>query len=404
MKKVAIIGAGSSGMACAYRLEQLGFEGRIDIFESKRGPLEANIHTGLIAEFINRPVKDTLVSLSEKYDLNINPASTIYHSINHGPTTVTEFFGFLGYVIFRGGHPESVTNQMIRQSKSNIHYGIKITLKDILSEYDSVVLATGNCEYVPELVNFRIDAHSAFHYAIVAEKNQEIDPTRFEAWFNTWYAPWGYAYLLPVPPKNAMAACTGVISKEHDPIKEGWERFKLEQVAGKYEILEEHHIRNFLLGRPDYQKVGKVYLTGANGGCNIPFFGFGQFKSLLSGIYAAEAIARGESYEAQMSTINNEYEKGLALFKRLHAYGDAGYDAIIRAASTRTAKNWVKPGGPEVLSWLGLLARLIDFSKESTDILTEDEEVSVVEHLDYSCTQGLADVNDLSEKRWSLER
>jgi flavin-dependent dehydrogenase len=283
---------------------------------------------------------------------------------------------------------------MIRQIKSNIHYGIKITLKDILSEYDSVVLATGNCEYVPELVNFRIDAHTAFHYAIVAEKNREIDPTQFEAWLSTRYAPGGFAYILPVPPKNAMVACTGVISQEHDPVKEGWEKFKREQVAEKYEILEEHHILNYLLGRPDYQKVGKVYLIGADAGCNIPLFGFGQFNSLLSGIYAAEAIALGESYEDKMSIINNEYGKGLALFKQLHAYGDAGYDAIIRAASTRTAKNWVKPGGPEVLSWSGLLAQLIDFSKESTDILTEDEKVAVVEHLDYHCSQGPADVND----------
>lgn len=394
MKKVAIIGAGASGMACACRLEQLGLAGSIDIFEAKQGPLDANIYTGLIAEFINRPVKDPLISLSEKYGLNLSPASTIYHSINHGPTTVTDFFGFLGYVVFKGGHPESVENQLRRRCKSSIHYGIKIDLKDILSEYDSVVLATGNCEYVPDLVNFRIDAHIAFHYAIVEEKNQKIDPSRFEAWFNTRYAPWGYAYILPVPPKHAMVACNGVISREHDPVKEGWERFKREQVAGKYEILEEHHILNYLLGKPDCQKVGKVYLIGADGGCNIPLFGFGLFKSLLSGIYAAESIARGESYEDKMSLINNEYEKGLALFKRLHAYGDTGYDMIIRAGSTTTAKKWVKPGGPEVLSWLGSLARLIDFSQASTDVLTEDEAVNVVEHIVYHSSQGPDDVDN----------
>lgn len=383
MKRVAIIGAGSSGMACACRLEQLGFEGRIDIYEEKNNPWDGNMHAMLIAEFINRPIKDTLESLSQRHGIHIEPASTIYHSINHGPTTIAEFSGFLGYIALRGGHPESIENQMRNQIKSAIHFGQKVFLKDIQNAYDAIVLATGNWDSIPEIVKFRIEARVSFHYAIIGEKDLKLDPSQMEMWFDTRYAPWGYAYRIPVIDKKAMIACTGVMSSDNDPVEEGWEVFKKEHIEGKYEILEEHHILKYLLGRPDRIRVGNVYLIGANVCCNNPLFGFGQFQSLLSGIYAADAIALEESYEDKMSFITDEHKKGVSMFKRIHAFGNTGYDMLIRAASTKTAKKWIKPGGPEVLYWLGALTRLADLSPDSSDILSGAEEVCLVEHVDY---------------------
>lgn len=381
MKRVAIIGAGSSGMACACRLEQLGFEGRIDIFEKKEGPQQGNIQSTLIAEFINRPIKDPLLYLFDKYGLEVKPAATIYHSINHGPKTKAEFRGFLGYVMLRGGHPDSLENQLRRQVRTEVQYGKQSALEDLGRKYDCIVIATGNWDYVPQLVSFRIEAHVSFHYAVVSEKSVPLNPNQFEMWFNSRYAPVGYAYRIPLTGKRAMMTCTGVISKNRDPVTEGWERFKQEQIAGKYEILEEHRIRNYLLGKPDRLRVGRFFLTGANTCCNNPLFGFGQFNSLLSGIYAAEAITLGRDYEKSMEVITRESVRGSIMFKRLHSWGDFGYDLIVRAGATGIARRVVKAGGPDVLGPLGRIAEWTYFGGESRDVLTSGERVCEVEHV-----------------------
>ncbi|MGO4886313.1 NAD(P)-binding protein [Anaerobacillus sp. MEB173] len=80
MKKIAIVGAGISGTACAYRLEQLGFTGQLDIFDNKEGPFACNTYPELIPEILHRPISDFASYLNDQYGLTIKPACRILHS------------------------------------------------------------------------------------------------------------------------------------------------------------------------------------------------------------------------------------------------------------------------------------------------------------------------------------
>jgi len=259
-----------------------------------------------------------------------------------------------------------------------VRYGEAPALADLERDYDVVVLATGNFDYLPAAARFRIDARLAMHYALVGEKEERIRADEVEHWLNARYARKGYCYRMPLAEGRAMVCCAGVMTAGRDDVRPGWEMFKAEQVAGKYAIEEEHHIVNYLFGEPEQVRVGNIFLTGTNAGCTNPFYGYGIFNSLLSGMFAAEAIARGESYEDKMRSVRREYARGLDLFKRFHQFGDRGYDLIIRAAGTRLAAGLMKQGSADFVGWLSRLASWTAFGLgESAEYLDAEERIAV---------------------------
>ncbi|MCB2801561.1 NAD(P)-binding protein, partial [Listeria monocytogenes] len=82
--RIAILGAGISGLSCAFRLEQLGFQGEIEIFEEKGGIGVGTVYAEFISEMFHRPLRDILTYLNHKYSLYLRPAQTIYGAINYG--------------------------------------------------------------------------------------------------------------------------------------------------------------------------------------------------------------------------------------------------------------------------------------------------------------------------------
>ncbi|WP_180261146.1 NAD(P)-binding protein, partial [Desulforamulus profundi] len=72
--RVAIIGAGVSGLACAHELER--FNIYPDIFEERSRPGELFPHVAGILQLMNRPVHDQLQWLKKQYHLEIHPIAT----------------------------------------------------------------------------------------------------------------------------------------------------------------------------------------------------------------------------------------------------------------------------------------------------------------------------------------
>ncbi|WP_078553601.1 hypothetical protein [Bacillus alkalicellulosilyticus] len=374
MKKVAIIGAGASGAACAFQLEKLDFNGIIHIFDNKKGPFEPNTYAELTPEILHRPIQDFIAYLADNYGLMLKSAARIFHSKNYGPSTEAEFYGFLGHVMKRGGAKDSLENQIRSQLKTKIQFGMNIDYKTIVNEYDYIVNATGNCSYLAETVRFRVDAHIIFNYAIVKEQRIKISANQVECWLNNKYIHKGYSYKMPLDEGLAMFAVVGEY-KTPEEIEKGWQLFKQEQINGNYEIMEEHQIKNYVLGTPDQIRIGNTFLTGVNAGCNNPFLGFGVFKSILSGIYAADSIVSGVDYVEKMKFIRDEYDRGLAMLERMHLLGNVGYDLIIKAAASDLASSIMETGGPNVVHWISKLAKWTHFvNNDKSEYLSNDEQ------------------------------
>jgi len=69
--KVAIIGAGIAGLSCAHELERHGIEPVI--FEKNDVVGEIFPHVSVIMQIFNRPVRDPLKHLAEKYNIELQP-------------------------------------------------------------------------------------------------------------------------------------------------------------------------------------------------------------------------------------------------------------------------------------------------------------------------------------------
>ena len=63
----------------------------------------------------------------------------------------------------------------------------------------------------------------------------------------------------------------------------------------------------------------------------MPFMGFGQYASILSGVYAAYDLCGLGKYEELMKPLRKSYENSLVLRRTVEQLSDDGIDRIVRA-------------------------------------------------------------------------
>jgi hypothetical protein len=63
----------------------------------------------------------------------------------------------------------------------------------------------------------------------------------------------------------------------------------------------------------------------------MPFMGFGQYASILSGVYAAYDLCGLGNYEELMAPLRRGYEDSLVLRRSLEQFSNEGLDRIVRS-------------------------------------------------------------------------
>lgn len=117
--KVAILGAGFAGLACARKLEQNGI--RPVIFEKRHRVGERFPNMEAIMHIIHRPIRDSLIYLNKLLGFELKPAAVIRTVEIHSPSSKAVITGKnLGYSTIRGHDDRSWENQLARHVKSNI--------------------------------------------------------------------------------------------------------------------------------------------------------------------------------------------------------------------------------------------------------------------------------------------
>lgn len=117
--KVAIIGAGLSGLACAHELEKHGI--RPTIYERNSFIGEQISYVTSFLQITHRPIKDALQYIREKFDIDIRPLNTVNTIIHRSPNKTAAMKGNLGYFISRGKENEDIKKQ-IHATLNNTEY------------------------------------------------------------------------------------------------------------------------------------------------------------------------------------------------------------------------------------------------------------------------------------------
>ncbi len=322
--KVAIIGAGLSGLTCALELEKNGIQP--DIFEKKFMIGEVFDHCGALLEVVSRPAGDPLEYLKNNFGLDIKPIRPINSIYMHGPNANVKLKkNYLGYFLSRGEDKSSVENQLYSDLMGKVKFDTAVDYRDVMKDYDYVIIATGD-NSVSKAVGCWQELVDIWLYG--CEVIGTFDPSCLQMWMDTRYSKSGYAYLTPYSNKRATLALA-VPYIGNDEIDYYWDKFR-EIVKLPYSIVKTfkcEHISGFV--KPMIYE--NMFFVGNAAGGLDSFLGFGQEFALISGIYAARAICKGEDYENNMKGLVNKDLNLLELRKALDKLDNKNIDLLMKA-------------------------------------------------------------------------
>ncbi|HWQ29631.1 MAG TPA: FAD-dependent oxidoreductase, partial [Negativicutes bacterium] len=109
--KVAIVGAGISGLSCAIALERHGITPVI--FEKRAHVGEALLYSSIWPSIISRPITDPLKYLKREYSLELSPSSHIRKMMMLSPGKRAVERGGLGYIFRRGFQDQALEAQLL---------------------------------------------------------------------------------------------------------------------------------------------------------------------------------------------------------------------------------------------------------------------------------------------------
>ncbi len=351
--KVAIIGAGFSGLACAIGLERHGIEPVIFERHDVVGGRFPNVEVFLRA--YDQPVGDAVQYFRRHYGLDLWTPSPIRRLVLHSPHAEAVFRGPIGHLDLRGNQEGAWEKQLARLVKAPIRFGERVDPLTLGPEFDVVVVAEGQ-ETVPKRLGLWHEVASLRGSAWVIEGS--VAPDEVHVWLDPALAGQGYGYILPWRGSTAMAATFGpdVSEEEHSRQQDNFIRV-LEARGFSHRPLGGSQVNGYSIGYPERCQEGRFILTGNSGGCMDPLAGFGQVQALISGFEAAQAIVEGRPYTGIPGAATRR-ESRLALRRFINGLTAADQDHFVATMAALPFRSWFLSTDLPLLQWLGALMRL----------------------------------------------
>lgn len=322
--RVAIVGAGLAGLACAHELERLGIAP--DIFE--KGPCVGNRSrvAELMTQFMHvNPRQDILAYIHEELLLPLKPAYNLTRCVMQSRSYEAEVSGKLGYGTLRGDDDQSLERQLARHVQASIRFRQAPDVRELRREYDWVVVATGDQTWTTELSQFKRDLGWTARGALVSGK---FTPGEVRFYFDTRYSGTGHALLVPL---NEHTAIAGIGLPDATPAEAlvYWERFRADESFRWDQEENPFEVYRNSCGEVGPVVVGNVMLIGVAGGFLEPLGMNGQCPSLASGVMAARQIALRDRWLERFARRWRVYYRRLSRLRRsVNAWTDEDMDRL----------------------------------------------------------------------------
>lgn len=321
--KVAIIGAGTSGLTCAIELEKNGIYPTI--FERNDFIGEYHPHVSAFLGLITRPVTDPVRYINNTLGIRLTPHNEFRKVIHYSPNNQAIVKGSLGYFMIRGKEKESVQGQLYSQIKSKVNFKCFVTPEDIYKDFDYIVVADGHWT-TPLKYGVWQEIMSTWLMGGIFEGDFEDDT--LQMWLDNELTNGVYIYSAPYSKKKAVIAHV-VQNIQHEELQGYWERFlKSRDILKKYNMLETWELPH-IAGTVTSNRVGKIYFIGAAGGGVEPFLGFGQFNAIMSGVMAARSIIHGTDVNLLLSDVKKKSQELMTLRPLLNAATNKDFDRLL---------------------------------------------------------------------------
>ncbi len=321
--KVAIIGAGTSGLACAIELERHGIYPTI--FERNDFIGEYHPHVSAFLGLITRPAADPILYMDQVLGIKLQPLHAFKKVVHHSPNNEVTVTGPLGYFMIRGKEENSVKNQLHQKIKSQVHFNRYVQPEELEKDFDYVVVADGHWT-IPTRYGIWQEVMRTWLRGGVFAGNFEEDTLHM--WLDNELTKGVYIYMAPYSKNKAVIAHV-VQGIQQEEMNDYWHRFlESRNILKQYDLMDSwtlpHHA-----GTVTTNKVGKIYFVGAAGGGVEPFLGFGQFNAVVSGVMVARSIAEGSDIDLLLSDLRKKSQELSILRPLLNAATNQDFDRLM---------------------------------------------------------------------------
>lgn len=353
--KIAIIGAGPSGLACAIECERLGIIP--DVFERDKsiGWIWPSITVNL--NLFDQDMGDINNYLYNKFGIDLLPLHKCKSFTLKSPNKETRVEGKLGYFFARGKDPNSIENQLLNKlEKTPVHYNSPADYKELAKKYDYVVVATGIDTTAKELDVWEQKGLVHMYGGLAVGKFSKGTSTLY---FNTEYAGTGYARVTPYNSTQAIVKVYNFDCKQSNVDSLFTKFLEIENLT-HLQFLFKLTPPMFSVGKVKKFQVGNVLLTGRAAGLTERLVGVGASFAIASGVYAARAMIKGKDYDTLITPLQEHIENISAFRDAMKNIDNDGFDRAISMLGTPGIKQAIYNTGINFTDMGGLILKNIN--------------------------------------------